>query len=427
MAVKEINRNYLLGGLLLFTLLFLLLRFGNLAGRFGNNIGFALLHRAMIAQDIAGTLDYAAAAEPIFTRTSGVDPGNLAADRGLGLSSGMQNNINNALQTFDSLGVQAAEDYSLLGDAAITLNDREQAIFWYKQALELKPDLYTAWMKLGDTYEKTGAARNATAAYAEAWAYAPAAAFKPYVAALLAEDEIGKAEEILQSTLNSNLAFHERLWGWHTLGQLQQEQERWDDARAVYLAGLKEYEQDPSLLVNLGWLLYEKDRDAAVTQFETALMENPGSGAGYFAMGQLMANEKNYAAAEDWFRSALEREDTNPRWQLVRANTLRQAGNHDLAVQAYLETIDQYPAFVAAYYELANTYRLLDAPEKALQILDQANARSLRPPNHYYLPAAEIYIWGGRPKQAVDTYRELLDRDPDNPEALKQLKQLQNE
>lgn len=416
----------MLGGLLLFTLLFLLLRFGNLAGRFNNNIGFTLLHRAMNAQEAASTLDYAAAAEPVFTRASLIDPGNLATDRGLGLSSGLQNNVNHALQAFDTLGVQAAENYSLLGDAAVKLDDHEEAIFWYKQALELEPDLYAAWIKLGDTYEKTGAARDATAAYAEAWAYAPAAAFKPYVAALLAEDEIAEAEEILQSTLNSDLAFHERLWGWHTLGQLLQEQERWDHAYAVYLAGLEEYAQDPSLLVNLGWLLYEKDRDAAVRQFETAITENPDSGAGYFAMGQLMANEKNYAAAEDWFRSALEREDTNPRWQLVRANTLRQAGNHDLAVQAYQEIIDQYPAFVAAYYELANTYRLLDVPDKALQILDRANARSLRPPNHYYLPAAEIYIWGGRPKQAVDTYRELLDRDPDNPEALKQLKQLQN-
>ncbi len=429
MRIRNVTGKYLLVGLLLFALVFLMLHSRTVIGRFNTNLGFVTLNTALSTQAATTQLNAAASAEDFFARAADVDQGNLSTIRGLALSAGLQDNSQHTLATFNDLGVWAAEHYALLGNSANRSGYRDLALFWYKQAVNQDPRQISTWMKLGEVYEKEGEIDEAIAAYERVWIIAPALAFKPYVSALLAQSRNDEAEELLQELLYSDAQFYERLWGWHTLGQLLKKQERWDEANHIYSAALNEYEQDASLLVSLGWSLYEqeKNRGQAVRHFEDAISVDSDSGAGYFAMGQLMAKENKYTEAEAWFKSALERNDSNPRWRLIRANTARQSADYDLAVAAYQDTITRYPAYAPAYYELAHTYRLLDSPEQVVQILDKANELSLNPPIRYYLSTAELYEWSGRLDLAIQTYQNLLDIDPGNNEALERMNQLQSD
>ena len=142
-------------------------------------------------------------------------------------------------------------------------------------------------------------------------------------------------------------------------------------------------------------------------------------------IGQLMVKEQRYDDADAWFLQAIQRNPNERGWWLARANALRAAGEIDVALTVYQETIARFPDWADAYYEAAWGYRLAGQPERAIQAMNTALSLINKPNVVYSLRAAQIYEWAGRSDEAVALYHKILQMFPNNKVALQGVERLE--
>lgn len=160
------------------------------------------------------------------------------------------------------------------------------------------------------------------------------------------------------------------------LGGLYQDQQRWHDAVGVYhaLHQLQPEAIDP--LIQLGWSHYYggDGLEAALLHFQRATSVAPADGAGYFAIGQLLAAEKNFGLADKWFGEAVARERSNVTWQAAYAQNARQDGQPQAAIARNAQALQTLPDAHQLYFQLAELYAELGDFERAKTPLMQALA-----------------------------------------------------
>ena len=167
-------------------------------------------------------------------------------------------------------------------------------------------------------------------------------------------------------------------------------------------------------LIGEAYYLGKEDPVEAYNVFQSMLSLAPEKGDGYFAIGQLRGHQQKYDEAEQWFIRALERDTNNPYWWFVRANTARNAQKLQLALDIYTQTVQQFPNYAHAYFEMAWAYKLNDQPEQAINAIELALDRQQIPNAWYFVRAGEIYEWAGERAQARSAYLEALAFKPGN-------------
>ncbi|MFN2117218.1 MAG: hypothetical protein ACK2T1_06015, partial [Candidatus Promineifilaceae bacterium] len=87
---------------------------------------------------------------------------------------------------------------------------------------------------------------------------------------------------------------------------------------------------------------------------------------------QLRSNENRYEEAFDYFSLAIERDPSVKWWHVARASMARRTGELEIARTLLLDTIDRFPKYAPAYYQLAWVSKLAEGPVQAQLSIEKA-------------------------------------------------------
>lgn len=217
------------------------------------------------------------------------------------------------------------------------------------------------------------------------------------------------------------------------LGMLYQDQKAWNKALTIYTQLVAALPDSAPDWVQLGWLYYERDKDAekAMAQFQRAITVAPREGDGYYAIGSLLSREQHYQEAEPWFSQAVEREPEQQWWWLGWANAAQKAGNLPSAIQLYATAQKRFPNFIQVHYQAAWTYHMAREHDKAIIAIDTAitllnlHDNSQNKDNAtYYFRAGQIYEEAGKLQQALAAYQKAGILDPERQDVQNSIEQL---
>ena len=200
-------------------------------------------------------------------------------------------------------------------------------------------------------------------------------------------------------------------------------------------------------LLNQGLAAQRAGRlDEAQKSFEAALATEPQNAAAMRLLGTVMAQRRDFVAAETWlFRAvALAPDDAgahhhlarvlsvggrrqealshseqaarlkpaDARVRLQRANLLHDLGRHEEALADYDFAITRLPADAGLHYRRGRALAALWRHAEALETFDRAMA--LRPDNQIRIAAAVMLHQLRRIDEALGQFRQAAAQDPDN-------------
>lgn len=325
---------------------------------------------------------------------------------------------------------QISMEYFLqTGEQALKAGQYQQALIWYERGLWLDAHHVPAWHAVAQAYDAQGRSADALLAYREAWEANGPLATLPLASALSRQGKVNEALEVVRTALEQYPQAAQRLDWWIYWGQKLADKHDWVHAGELLIQAVAEFPDDPTLCIQQGWVYFERDNDiqAAQEAFERAIQLASQSGAGYFAMGQLLVRQGLYAEAGPWFEQALLLSPNQQTYYLPRANAVRSAGNYAFAIELYQQTIQRYPRYSYAYLHLAQAYRMDGQIEQAVQAIEQALVLQQPPVSNFYLIAGQIYELDGQTEQALEAYRQALSLDAGNQAAQEALARLEGQ
>ncbi len=246
----------------------------------------------------------------------------------------------------------------------------------------------------------------------------------------VALNEIGEVDAA-RSTINQVLADYpnseERPTWWLFLGNTYREREEFNQASQIYSDGLDEFPENIDMHIALGWSSYygEGGFMQSMAEFERAIALNPESAAGYYAMGQLHSEEKNFSEAYEWFSSAVDQDPENKWYAVLRANSARNAGNTSLSIEFYNDIIEQHLNYDRVYHEIAWAYYLQNQYQAAKDAIEKAILLAPRANQWYFVRAGTISEASGDIESALSYYHKALGVNPGNSQAIRNLKRLE--
>lgn len=286
------------------------------------------------------------------------------------------------------------------------------------------------WVQVGAVDDILAAARqagqagrtdDALYAYRTAYTLAPEQTVLPFAQFLRQNTkEVADAETLLRQYIAAMPDSPYFVQWLRELGILYQDQNALNKALALYTQLVAALPDSAPDWVQLGWLYYERDKDAekAMAQFQRAITVAPQEGDGYYAIGSLLSREKRYQEADAWFVQALEREPEQQWWWLGQANAAQEAGNLPLAVKLYTVLQKRYPDFAQGHYQAAWTYKVAGERAQAIGAIETAIAVRQNGGNQHqvnadiYARAGQIYEWAGDLQKAVIAYEQAEKLDP---------------
>ena len=171
-----------------------------------------------------------------------------------------------------------------------------------------------------------------------------------------------------------------RLNWWLALAaSLRADEKREAEIQALQNA-LSEFPNSPQLYVKLGSALYHytEDEMVASSYFYHAIEIDKNFADTYGAFGDMMATEQNYEDAYMWYIKGIELDPDRRWWYVARSNMIREDGNLPIALKSYQETIQRFPNYAQAYYEMAWAYRLNGQPDLAVNAIKQSLFNSIK-------------------------------------------------
>jgi len=203
---------------------------------------------------------------------------------------------------------------------------------------------------------------------------------------------------------------------WAILCEVERLQDKCEDAKRACLTALARDQSNRRARLNLGWIYYDCEGlpRKAIEEFQKVVSFDPQKGAGYYAVGYVLAQEGQYEAADPWFERAISLQPERYRWYLSRAESTHKAGDLERAIELYRKAIGIFPDLAEGYYRMAWLHHLLGDEEHAIGAIEQAMARSHLKNPAYCLRAAKIYEAIGNYHKALNLYNEVLKLAPNN-------------
>jgi tetratricopeptide (TPR) repeat protein len=347
---------------------------------------------------------------------------------GLGFTREALGDPASAVQAWKTAGLTA--DYFVeAGNEAVQEERFEDSLRWFERATWMDPDLAQAWLQLGLAYDQMGQSEQALAAFQTAWDLDSAISTSALANNLTEREDYQGAEDVLDQALMTHPESPNRLDWFRTLGMVTRSLEKWDKAASVYERAIEEFPEQPDLYIELGLVYYERgdDLDTALSQIEKAIDLNRQSGDGYFALARLLTQANRYDEADEYYQAAIQLAPQN-RWYMVSwGDNARLSGDLSTAISIYRDTIQKFPEFANAYYQVALAYRLNGETDQAVAAIEKAMQLMNPPVVQIYVRAGEIYRWAGLGEKAITAYRQALILDPNNPTAKRGLALLDSE
>lgn len=353
---------------------------------------------------------------------------NPTVARGWGLLLFQSGNETEAISIWQNADLSPGKVMANQGHYAKSTNDFHTAIIWFGNSVRLAPMLASSWHELGELNTQLGHFADAKTAYAQGISLQNSASVNPLAILWRDEGNHANAIEVWQSALNSFSADPNRLLWWQGLTISLRATEQWERGRETVELAIQEFPRDARLYVEKGAIIYGFNSDASVAMdaINTAITFDSTVITAYSTAASIMAGEKQYMTAYDWYTEAINRNDHVSSWYVARGHMARAAGNLPLALESFIAAIERFPNNAPAHFGIAQVYQQLDQRENAFRAIERALEADGLVNVQAYLLAAEIYEWNDSINEAVTLYRQVLLIDPENIVAKQAIQRLQN-
>ncbi len=279
-----------------------------------------------------------------------------------------------------------AVSWSNLGDAQLALDNRDEAIYAYNEAITLSPNYAWPYHNLAVVYELRGQERQAI--------------------------------ELYRQAIERHSREADRAKSWQRLADVYQRQERHGEAIDAYREVLLRDRENAIAWNSLGdsYLNLARYQEAGEA-FRRAIELQPDFGQPYHNLGLIYTDYGNHESALDYYRQAVERHTDN-RAQAISLNKLGDShlalGNSEQAVQAYRRAMTLAPDFAWPYHSLAAIYESRSDYQSALTLYQQAIERHRQDKSRAlsWNGLGNVYQALGRTTEAVNAYRQAGQLDP---------------
>jgi tetratricopeptide (TPR) repeat protein len=379
--------------LLIASAIFIVFLSPTLFGKGNLNLGFIFLNRASASKTEEQKYRAIWKSEQFFIEASGFAKSEEDAKRGLGFTAWQKGEKADAVARWREAQIQV-ENLVAYGNLANKVGKRDEALSWYEAAAAL--DLAAAATPLAQQLHELGDFKGAIDTWYDALASYPESP--------------------------------QRLTWWVGLSSSLRGNQEVRRAEEVSWKALKEFPENPQLLTGLASALLSQNADSetVATILQNAISLDEAYADPYAVLAQLRSNENRYEEAFDYFSLAIERDPSVKWWHVARASMARRTGELEIARTLLLDTIDRFPKYAPAYYELAWVSKLAEDPVQAQLAIEKALDLHSAPPLNYYLLAGGIYAWSNQNDLARSAYQRAAELAPDDDRVIKGLESLKS-
>ena len=243
------------------------------------------------------------------------------------------------------------------------------------RAVEIDPELATAWRAIGDLRAERGDEAGSREAYQRQIALGADDADLARAADALLAGNLGEAEQLCRALLKRE---PRNLAALRILAEVGVKLGRFEDAEALLLHCL-ELAPDfhPARLSYANLLTRTLRYREALREIDTALNAVPNRPSFLQMKASILAHVGDVDEAIRLYDAVLQQLPNEPRTHLNRGHALRTVGRHADAVAAYRKSIELQPSLGESYWSLANlkTFRFDDSD--IAQMRKQLDSRSV--------------------------------------------------
>ncbi len=181
--------------------------------------------------------------------------------------------------------------------------------------------------------------------------------------------------------------------------------ERIDEASALFAEALRHSESDERAHWGFAEVLWQKKQFAQATQHMAKSAELSGGNPDLrVRLGQMHLEQNEFEKAALQADAALQNNRDHPEAWVLKADVLRRQGKLEEAVDHYHRALIYQPNCAAAQIAIAELYRELGRPQRALATLERLSDRCQEceiPPRAWLLKARSLADLGARPEALV--------------------------
>ena len=204
----------------------------------------------------------------------------------------------------------------------------------------------------------------------------------------------------------------------YTMGNLYRTREELDQALTAYQEAVKIDPNYSEALSGLGLVQLKKDDiEAAEASFKKAIDANATNSTAHYGLGRAYFLAGDYEQALKELNTSLAQHQESAPGHLVRGNVHAALGESADAIKDYREALRINPETVEAYLGISEVKENDEELTAAIENLDKA-IETLPDEGEFRLRRAFLAMKLGHLDEAMDAYRKLLARQPDNIKAV---------
>ena len=205
---------------------------------------------------------------------------------------------------------------------------------------------------------------------------------------------------------------------YFTMGNLYRTREELDQALTAYEEAVKIDPKYSEALSGLGLVQLRKDDiEAAEESFKQAIEANPANSTAHYGLGRAYFQSGDYERALKELNTSLSQHQESAPGHLVRGNVHAALGESEDAIRDYREALRINPDTVEAYLGISEVKENDEELTAAIENLDRA-IEAFPDQAEFRLRRAFLAMKLGHLDEAMDSYRKLLGKEPDNIKAV---------
>ena len=346
--------------------------------------------------------------------------------------------------------LKTADGFNILGNVYYDLERCNEAIKYYKKAVDLNSNHKYAYFNWGLCLYKRGEYEGAIRKYKQAIEIDPSyeLAYTNWGEAILKLDEFEKELRAYREAVETDLKTPD---GFNDLGNLYYDLKRYEEAIEKYKRTIDLDPTFESAYTNWRRCIPKIDQPEKESEkFRKVVKANLPTPFGFTELALLYIDLQRYEEAIECCKKTL-RIDPQHKFALINwGYALSLKNEYSKAIEKYKEAVEIDPTFEQAYTNWGDAIAKLDKPDEELEDYKKAVLNTLKTANGYnnlgncffslkkYTEAIEcykkssaadksyihaIYNWGltltrlGRYREAIEKYKEVISINPDNVDA----------
>ncbi len=227
----------------------------------------------------------------------------------------------------------------------------------------------------------------------------------------LMPDELGAAESLLRDSIRDDTSAVLDL----TLGGVQYQQERSDEALANYRRAAEKYPNFRRAYRSIGLICVRQGKlDDAITAFNRMIELGGADAYSYGLLGYCHSQKQDFQPAEAAYRNALLLQPSNVEWRLGLTRSVFKQGKFEDAASLLDVLIQTFPEKADFWLLQAHTYLGMNQPQKAAVNLETIDAIGKSSVDSLYT-LGDIYLSESLLELSLNAYLRALEKDPSQP------------